>query len=141
MRHFDDVQLGDTIGPVEHTFNTERVKAFCVLWGQPGESRFTSPEVARRDGLSEPIVPGIMSMAVLSRLLTDWAEGGNLLSLDVIFRQPVPHNRPLRLVGTVTDLRSENGQGLVEADVFLERDDGERLVTGKALVALPRRAS
>lgn len=139
MRRFEDVHLGDTIGPVEHVFTTEGVRAFCTLWGQSGESRFTSPTVARREGLPGPIVPGIMSMAVLSRLLTDWADGGELRSLDVIFRQPVPHHQPLRLVGMVTDVRAEGGHGLVEADVFLERADGERLVTGKALVALPLR--
>ncbi|GBD10609.1 hypothetical protein HRbin23_00253 [bacterium HR23] len=137
MRSFADVHLGDTIGPVEHTFTTEGVRAFCTLWGQTGESRFTSEEVARREGLPGPIVPGIMSMAVLSRLLTDWADGGSLRLLDVIFRQPVPHHQPLRLVGTVTDLRPEGGQGVVEVDVFLERADGERLVTGKALLAVP----
>ncbi|MCS7207584.1 MAG: MaoC family dehydratase [Dehalococcoidia bacterium] len=137
MRRVADVHMGDTIGPVEYTFTTERVRAFCTLWGQPGESRFTSPQVAQQEGLPGPIVPGIMSMAVLSRLLTDWAEGGSLRSLDVIFRQPVPHHQPLRMVGTVTDVRTENGQGLVEVDVFLERADGERLVTGRAVVALP----
>lgn len=139
MRRFEDVHLGETIGPVEHTFTLEAVKAFCTLWGQPGESRFTSSDVARREGLPGPIVPGIMSMAVLSRLLTDWANGGELASLDVIFRQPVPHHQPLRMVGMVTDTRAEGSRGLVEADVFLERADGERLVTGKALVALPLR--
>jgi acyl dehydratase len=138
MRPFNGIQVGDALGPVEHVFTTEAVRAFCQVWGQEGEvNRFTSPEAAQREGLPGPIVPGIMTAAVLARFLTEWADGGGLRLLDLIFRQPIPHHLPVRLVGTVTDTREEGGQGLVEVDVFIQGPEGERMVTGRAILALP----
>jgi hypothetical protein len=78
-----------------------------------------------------------MTAAVLARFLTEWADGGGLRLLDLIFRQPIPHHLPVRLVGTVTDTREEGGQGLVEVDVFIQGPEGERMVTGRAILALP----
>ncbi|MBM3946091.1 MAG: hypothetical protein FJ315_01660 [SAR202 cluster bacterium] len=130
--------LGDTIGPVEHLATTASVITFCETWGQGRPGRFTSDEAARKEGLPGAIVPGIMSMALLSKLLTDWAPGVAVPKLDVIFRQPVPHNQPLKLHGVITDEREVDGRREITADVFLDFASGARLVTGQAVLLLPR---
>jgi acyl dehydratase len=102
-----------------------------------GPSRFTSKEVAKAEGLSGPIVPGIMTMASLSQLLTSWAGPLTLTSLDVIFRQPVPHNQSLKLHGVVTDMNEVNNKGILEVDVYVDTPEGDRLILGKATLSLP----
>ena len=77
-----------------------------------------------------------MAMAIITRLLTDWAGPECLKDLDVVFRQPVPHNQPLTVSATITDTRQEDGENLVECDVMLTGSQGERYVGGKAVVAL-----
>jgi hypothetical protein len=77
-----------------------------------------------------------MSMALMAQLLTDWAGPEALKDLDLVFRQPVPHNQPLNIVATVTDSRRENGENLVECDVMMTGAGGERYVGGTALVRL-----
>lgn len=138
-RFFEDVELGDELGPLERTATDEQVQAFCAVWGNPEPGRFTSLEAARREGLPEPIVPGIMTMALMSQLVTDAYPAATLRLLDIIFRQPVLHNRPLTLVGVVTDKNLRDGQGVVEADLYLQTAERERLVTGKASFLLPQK--
>jgi acyl dehydratase len=138
-RYFDDVDLGDELGPLETTATDASVREFCEVWGNPGPSRFTDHEAARKEGLAGAIIPGVMSMALLSQLLTRWAEGGSMKKLDVVFRQLVPHNVPLRIVGVVTDKNQVKGENLVDVDVYLENGQGDRMVGGKATLSLPRR--
>jgi acyl dehydratase len=139
LLHYEDVEIGDDIGPVERTVTGEQVREFVGIW-VPGRdtSRFTQEETAREHGQPAPIVPGAMSMAVVSQLLTGWSSTVTLRKLDVIFRQMVLHNTPLSVGGVVTDKRLTDGNPEVECDVFIDDVQGNRLVMGQALVTLPR---
>ena len=137
---FDDIDLGDEIGPWETALPDDDVEEFCVLWGQgPGPTQFTSDDVARGNGLPGAVIPGIMQMGLMARLITDWFDAVVLKNLDIIFRQPLMHNRTVKLRGIVTDKREDAGEGMVEADVFLETEDGGTHSTGKAVFTLRRR--
>ena len=139
MPYFDDVELGDQIGPVATVATGEGVARFCAVWSPPTPNRFTDAQTARDSGLDGPIVPGIMALAMLAQLLTDWAGPNAVRDLDVVFRQPVPHDRPLTLEATITDLRQENGHNLIECDILMIGAAGERHVGGRAVVELPSR--
>lgn len=134
---FEDVELGGEIGPRELVATDEGVADFCRLWGNETPNRFTDQAIAEASGLSGPIVPGVMSMAIMSQALTDWAGPESLKDLDLVFRQPVPHNQPLLISATVTDTRQENGENLVECDLMMTGPAGERYVGGTALLSLP----
>jgi 3-hydroxybutyryl-CoA dehydratase len=134
---FEEVELGDEIGPLQKVVADDDVIAFCQMWGNPGPNRFTDQATAEKSQLPGPIVPGVMSMALMAQLLTDWAGLESLKDLDLVFRQPVPHNKPLNIVATVTDTRQENGENLVECDVLMTGAEGQRYVGGTALVRLP----
>ena len=133
---FEDVELGDEIGPMQVVATDDGVATFCRVWNSPGPNRFTSQELAEKDGFPGPIVPGIMALAMMTRLLTDWAGPGSLKDADMVFRQPVPHNQPLTISATVTDTRMEDGENLVEWDVMMTGSQGERYIGGKATVSL-----
>ena len=137
LPRFEDVDLGDEIGPLQMVATDEGVLLFCQLWESPTPNRFTHQESAEKAGLPGPIVPGILALAMMTRLLTDWAGPDSLKDVDVVFRQPVPHNQPLTISATVTDTHREDGENLIECDVMLTGGQGERYVGGKAIVALP----
>ena len=141
MPYIDEVELGDEIGPVEKVASDKFVADFCDIWGAPKPNRFTDAETAAKSGMPGPIVPGIMAMAMMAQLLTDWAGPNAVKDLDLVFRQPVPHNRPLTLAATITDIREEEGQNVVECDILMTGAEGERYVGGKAIVALDRLAA
>ena len=137
MPYIEDIELGDEIGPLETVATDEGVISFCQVWDNPIPNRFTDQAVAEEAQLPGPIVPGIMSMGIMARLLTDWAGPEALRDLDLVFRQPVPHNKPLTISATITDTRMEEGENVVECDILLTGAQGERYVGGKAIVALP----
>ncbi len=138
--YFEDVEMGDEVGPIERTVTTDRVREFVQVWGaRPGPSRFTDPDAAKAEGLPGAIVPGAMSMALMSQIITGWSPSMVLRKLDVVFRQMVSHNAPLTLQGIVTDKGVVDGQPQLECDVFMEDAEGTRLVIGKATVTLPTR--
>ena len=125
------------MGPIETVATDESVAGFCDVWSPPSPNRFTDVQTALDSGMAGPIVPGIMAMAMMAQLLTDWAGPDSIRDLDVVFRQPVPHNSPLTLEATITDLRQEDGQNLAECDILMLGSKGERHVGGRALVSLP----
>ena len=136
--YYEDVEIGDDIGPVRRTVTDEQVREFVRIWVPEGHnSRFTGDETARDHGQPAPIVPGAMSMAMVSQILTGWSSTVTLRKVDVIFRQMVLHNTPLNVGGVVTDKGQADGAAHVECDVFIDDVEGNRLVMGQAVVTLP----
>ena len=75
-------------------------------------------------------------MSLLSKLLTDLADSADVKLLDVIFRQTIPHNQILKLHGIITDKGDDDGEGRVEADLYLDTDEKGHHITAKAVFTL-----
>ena len=139
--YYEDVELGDEIGPIRREVTDEQVRHFVSIWGpERGPNRFTSAEVADCEGLPNTIVPGAMNIAIMSQLITGWSSTVALRKLDVVFRGLVPHNRPLTLKGLVTDKGLVDGVPRLDIDVVMENEEGTPLVIGKATVQIPERS-
>lgn len=132
----DDIAVGDLLGPLQKILTASIVAKFCTVWGRKPPNRFTDDEIARKEGLQAAIVPGIMSLALVSNLLTTWAPGGHVRRLETLFRRPVPHNETIELVGEVRGKSIVEGQQHIECDVHIRKGEDE-LVTGTATVILP----
>ncbi len=137
--YYEDVDLGDEIGPLERHPTDDSVRTFCELWGSHGPNRFVDEEVAQRLGQPGPIVPGVMTVALMSQLFTRWGPPQVLKKIDVVFRQPVLH-APIKIVALVTDKRVEDGENLVECDISTGSQYGETTTAGSALVSLPSKS-
>lgn len=134
---FDSVKIGDPLGPNEFHLSKDQVRAYAKTTGM-WVPRFTDDEAARKEGLPGMITPGNMSLAILSKLVTDWigASGAQLTRMGTTYRQPVMPDHTITLQGFVTD-KNENNR-TAEMDIWLENEDGERLVIGTATVHFPR---
>jgi acyl dehydratase len=142
MLYYEDVDIGDDIEAVERVVGPEQVKAFLATRSGRlrGPSRFTDDAHARGEGLPGAIVPGGLNVAMVSQLLTGWSPSVTLKRLEVVFRQVVPHNRPLHIKGVVTAKQVVYHEPQLECDVFIEDEAGNPLVLGYATVVLPMRA-
>ena len=138
--YFEDVDIGDEIGPVTRTVSDEEVIQFVSIRDEKvTPSRFTSKEFANSEGLDEAIVPGAMNIALMSLVLTNWSETVCLLKIDVVFRGTVPHNKDLVFSGIITD-KDETGESTkLECDIVMENSDGVKLVIGTGIIALPNK--
>ena len=136
--YFEDVEIGDLIGPVVKRPKREEVRAFAVLSKLP--DRFISDEGARREGWGNMIVSSWQSMGYLAQLLTDWmGQMGSLSSLDVSFRRIVEMEDRLECTAVVTDTVVRDGAHVVVLDAFIENQRGERPLQATAEVVLPSR--
>lgn len=142
---YDDVEPGDDIGPVERKPSRSQVRAFADIGvgtvGRGSEGgRFRSDDDARAEGIPGAIVPGNMSMALLSQLLTDWAgPQGVLRKLELNFRRMVRPDETITLSGVVIDKDEVDGEGQIKVDVAIDNPRGEKPVVGTAVVVLPKR--
>src|SRR5690242_20723118 len=133
QRRFEDIQIGDALGPEDFYLSKDQVRSYARAMGM-WAPRFTDDEGARQEGLPGMITPGNMSMGLLTAAIEAWAGTGALRRLGTTFRGLVLPDRTIRLCGMVTEKHAEAHS--VELDVWLENEDGERLVIGTATVAL-----
>ena len=132
-RRFETVAEGDELPTTELFLAKDQVRAYARAANQ-WAPRFTDDDGARREGLPGMITPGNMSLGLLATLAETWAGPGALRRLGTTFRGLVLPDRRVRLCGAVT--QKDERTHAAELDVWLESDEGERLVIGTATVAL-----
>ena len=137
VMRYEDVNIGDALGPEEMYLSKDQVRAYAKAMGM-WVARFTDDEEARKEGLPGMITPGNMSLAILSKLVTDWIGTGaaKMTRLGTTYRQPVIPDHTVALHGFVT--HKNDAERTVEMDVWIESEDAERLVIGTATVHFPQ---
>ncbi|MFC1913996.1 MaoC/PaaZ C-terminal domain-containing protein [Chloroflexota bacterium] len=93
---------------------------------------------AIREGFSGVIVHGRLKAAFLGQFITDWiGMKGCLNNLSCNYRRVDYLDGHLICNGRVTKKYVLDGKGLVQCQIWVENDIGERSVTGEAEVSLP----
>ncbi len=134
---FEDIDVGHELQPLQLTLSGEQVRQYAVAARMPG-GRFMSDAEAREEGLPGQIVPGNLSMALFSRLILGALPGATLKRLSATFRGLVRPGYALIVRGVVTEKHCTDHGDLIECDLLLESEEGDRWVTGTATVQLAR---
>ena len=135
MNTFDKVNIGDTLGPLELFVSKDQCRNYAKIMGMGDiAGRFTDDEAAKKEGLPGMILPGNMSLGLLSKLVTDWIGSGNakLTGISTTYRVPVQPDHTLTIQGFITN--KNPADRTAEVDVWIENEEAERLVTGTATV-------
>ena len=139
MNSFEEINIGDTLGPLELFVSKDQCRAYARTMGMgEGAGRFTDDEAAKKEGLPGMILPGNMSLGLLSKLVTDWIGSSNarLTRMSTTYRVPGAtrsHDHDSRLYH-----QQESRGSHAEIDVWMENEEAERLVTGTATVEFRR---
>ncbi len=136
--YWDDVEVGDSLPAVEVFLSKAQVLAFANATDMKA-ARFTDDAGARREGLPGMITPGNMTMGLMQKRISDWAEGAVVRRLGVTFRGLVLPDQMLRVQANVVGKMHDDEEGAVDLEVWLETADGERAATGTARILMPRR--
>jgi acyl dehydratase len=134
VKKFAEIKIGDTLGPLHQFVSKDQCRQYAHSAGLPA-ARFTDDEGARKEGLPGMILPGNMSLGIMSKLVTDWigSEGGaRMIRLSTTYRVPVQPDHTLTLQGFIT--HTTESDCTAEIDVWIENEEAERLVTGTATV-------
>lgn len=132
--YFEDIEEGDEIAGLDLFLSKDQVRRYART-ANMYFPRFTDDEGARAEGLPGMIAPGVMSMGLLARMISDWNRAATITRLGTTFRNPVLPDRVIRLRGAITQ-KNEAGH-TVECDLWMENDEGERWVVGTATISLP----
>ncbi len=135
-KDFEALQIGDTLGP-EHILVSKDLTRLFVRAAHMDSPRFTDDEAARAEGLPGAILPGNMSLSLLTKLVTDWigSNGARLARLGTTYRSPVVSGTTVTMQGFVT--HTDPAARTAEVDIWMENEDAERLVIGTATVHFP----
>jgi acyl dehydratase len=137
--YFEDVKVGDELpplvkGPVQQIQLTRYA-------GASGDFNpiHQDDEFARAAGMGGVFAHGMLSMGFVGQLVTDWAGAGHVRKLGVRFAGLVRLKDTITCRGRVLAKSSKDDVSLVDLEVWAENDKGDKVVTGKATVALPTR--
>jgi acyl dehydratase len=132
MTAVQDITVGTELPPLE--INAISRTTLALFAGASGDHNpmHIDIDVAKSAGLDDVFAQGMLSMAYLGRLLTDWVDPQAIRSYRVRFAAITPlHGKPTA-TGKVVAI--ENGLATLELTVTL--DDGTVTLTGDAVVAI-----
>ena len=137
--YFEDVAVGAELPPL--------VKApiqQIQLTRYAGASGDFNPihqdeEFAKAAGMGGVFAHGMLSMGFVAQVVTDWAGAGAVRKLAVRFAGLVRLKDVVTCKGRVLAKSSPADARLVDLEVWAENQRGEKIVTGRATVALPSR--
>ena len=137
---YEDVRVGEeipsiSIGPLSHT-QFLFIASSHHDW-YPGHH---DVEYARAQGLPDIFMNATWQHGMFQRLLCGWA-GANALPRRIKYRmgRPVVRHDTVKARGVVTGKRIENGEHLVDLDIWLDKQDADKVAVGSATVVLSSR--
>jgi acyl dehydratase len=93
-------------------------------------------DVARSAGLQDVFSHGMLSMAYLGRVLTNWADQRAIRSYRVRFVAITPVHAQITCAGTVLALEDEDGERRARIALTATLADGTVTLQGDAVIAL-----
>lgn len=93
-------------------------------------------DVARSAGMEDVFAPGMLSMAYLGRLITNWVPQERIRSFEVRFVSITPVHAAPTCRGEVASVETIDGQRLARLDLVVSLADGVVTLTGNAMVAI-----
>ena len=93
-------------------------------------------DFARRAGMPDVFAHGMLGMAWLGRLLTNWAPRSRLRSIDVRFQGITHLGNAITCRGKVVDISLVGGERCARVQVSSSNQFGQVKILGEALVSL-----
>jgi acyl dehydratase len=133
---FDSVQVGDAI-PFFETPPLSRL-TLALYCGASGDHNPIHVDIdfARAAGMPDVIAHGMLSMAWLARVLTNWVPQTALREYSVRFAAMTQVGERITCAGKVVEKFERAGERCVRLELSTTNADGQVKLTGDAVVAL-----
>ena len=137
--YWEDVQEGMELPSLVKRPNTQQLVKWAGASGDYYQIHYDT-SFAQSTGLSGVIVHGSLKNAFLGQLITDWiGERGSLKKLTAQYRGMDMPGDTLTCKGKVANKYENDGEYLVDCEIWIENSKGERTTPGQAIVSLPSR--
>ena len=134
------IEAGTSIPPFAiERVDAEKMKTMAALLRDPNPIHF-DVEAVRALGMGDRVInQGPNNVGYVLNMLLAWlGDPAGIRSVQVRFRGNVFAGDRLEAGGTVTALEERDGQRVATCEVWLDRDDGARVLSGTAEVAVAR---
>ena len=133
---FDQVSIGDTIP--ELSLPPINKVGLAMYAGASGDFNpiHLDEEQALANGLPGIIAHGMLSMALLGRVLTEWVPRQDIRSFSTRFVAMAVLGDVITCKGTITGKSEEGGEKLVDLEMTAENQKGDKTLLGAATVVL-----
>lgn len=137
--YVEDVQVGAEIPPlVKGPIQQIQLTRYAGASGDFNPIH-QDDEFARAAGMGGVFAHGMLTMGFVAQSVTDWAGAGSVKKIGVRFAGLVRLKDVITCKGRVLSKSSKDGVHTVDLELSAENQKGEKVVTGKATVALPAR--
>ncbi|WP_299354873.1 MaoC family dehydratase [uncultured Shimia sp.] len=128
-------QVGDTLpllefGPITRT-------TLALYAGSSGDHNpiHIDLDFAKRAGMDDVFAHGMLSMAQLGRVVTDWAGIERLRGLSSRFTAITPVGATVTCTGRVAERLDQDGEPMLRIALTATIDDGTQTLRGEALIS------
>ena len=138
--YFEDVSEGREVTTLSQHCDSQRLVYWAAGSGDFYQIHYDK-DFAQRTGLSDRIVHGALKHALLGRMLHEWVGAeGSVKRVACQYRGMDAVDKDVICKGVITGKRSENGENLVDLEIWTETSEGQKTTPGTATVALPSRS-
>ena len=134
---FDSVSVGDELPSLALPQVTHAMLALYAHASSDPNPLHVDPEFARAAGMPDVVAHGMLSMAWLGRLVTNWAPQRQLREFSVRFTAITHVGEQIVCTGRVAEKLERDSERIVRVAVQTANEAGEVKVSGDAYVLLP----
>ncbi|MFO8101809.1 MAG: MaoC/PaaZ C-terminal domain-containing protein [Dehalococcoidia bacterium] len=135
--YFEDINENDEIPQLVKKLTKRNLVVYAVTAGDLYELHYDK-DTATAQGFKDVIVQGRLKSALLAQAVSDWiCDDGQVRKLTCNNRGADYPGDEFTVKGKVSRKYQENGENLVELDVWGENSAGEKTTFGTAVAALP----
>jgi acyl dehydratase len=134
---FDTVKVGDELPAVQLPAVSRT--ALALFAGASGDHNpiHIDTDMARRSGMPDVFAQGMLGMAWLGRVLTQWAPQSRLRHFEARFQGITHLGNAMRCSGRIAEKTERNGERGVRIELQSTNQFGQTKIVGEAFVALP----
>ena len=133
---YDSVQLGDVLPPLDMApIYRGQLALFAGASGDHNPIHIDT-DFARKAGMPDVFAHGMLGMAWVGRLVTQWAPMAELREFNVRFAGITHLGNAMRCSGRVIEKLEHNGEQCVRIELSSSNQFGQTKIVGEALVAL-----
>lgn len=133
---YDELAVGDTLPPLISAPISRTTLALFAGGSGDHNPIHIDIDVARAAGMPDVFAQGMLSMAYLARLLTNWVPQQALRDFSSRFSAITWLQEEIICTGTVAEKLERDGERLVRLDLVAANAKGEVKLAGQALIAL-----
>jgi acyl dehydratase len=132
----ETINIGDTLSPL--TLPPINRTTLALFAGASGDHNaiHIDTDYARKAGMPDVFAHGMLSMAYLGRLLTQWVDQRQLREFGVRFVGITHLGHQVTCIGSVVDRFEVDGERRIKVEIRTSSQYGDIKILGDAVIAL-----